>query len=80
MRPCSCFLKRAPTLFSLYALLPPLAMREGGATAALSMLSVSSNRSLHDSIILYYGTRFLCGRRLALHQLIHDFEDLLESF
>ena len=77
---CSCFLKRAPTLFSLYALLPPLAVREGGATAALSMLSVSSNRSLHDSIITHYGTYDLRGCRIALHQFIHDFADLQDSF
>lgn len=76
MSPCSCFLNRAPTLFSLYALLPPLAVREGGATAALSMLSVSSNKSLHDSIITYYRTCVLHGGRIALHQFTHDFEDL----
>lgn len=74
MSPCSCFLKRAPTLFSLYALLPPLAMREGGATAALSMLSVSSNRSLHDSIITYYTTCVLRGRSIVLHQFSHDLQ------
>lgn len=49
MRPCSCLRNLAPTLLSLYALLPPRAVLEGGAlTAALSTLSVSSNKVLHQ--------------------------------